>query len=104
MQNLTYKVIVLSSTRKEVLEKSITRAFKPMLDILTALLKSAQPFIVIFTVVIVAVQLLRSYHSFQKGENLQKHFLGIAGVVFCSTLILTANAWLSPILKKIAGI
>jgi len=96
--------IILSSSKKDVFEKSITKAFKPMLDILTALLKGIQPFVIVFTVVVVAIQLLKCFQGFQRGENLQKYFMNVFGVIFCATLLLTAQSWLTPILKKVAGL
>ena len=96
-------LLFLTETKKDVFEKAIVKAFKPMLDILTALIKGIQPFVIVFTVVIVVVQLLKTYQSMQRGEQLQRHLLNIVGVIFTATLILTANSWLTPILKKVAG-
>lgn len=93
-----------AKSKKDVYTQSVTKAFKPMLDILEAIMKGMQPFIIVLTAFAVVVQLLKAYQNFQRGDMYQKQIYTIIGIVFCATLILTYNAWLVPILKRVAGI
>jgi Exocyst complex subunit SEC6 len=96
--------LVATATKKSVYESSITKAFKPMLDIFEALLKGARPFIVVLTAVIVAIQLLKAFQDFQRGDGIQKSVTKVLGIIFVATLLLTCQSWLVPILKSVAGL
>lgn len=104
MNVLNTYTTILTETKKGEYEKSMLKAFKPMLDLLEALLKGAKPFIMILTVVVVTFELLKCYHSFHRGSNFQLHITKVMSIIFCATLALTAQSWLLPILKKIAGV
>lgn len=89
---------------KKTYEGNFNKAFKPMLDILEALLKGSRPFIAMLAVVFVVLQLIKGFQSFNHGGRLEKHVFNIIGIVLMATLVLTAHSWLLPILKKVAGL
>lgn len=95
-------------TRKEparsILEKSVIKAFKPMQDLLEAFLKGIKPFIILLAAVAIIFQLIHCYQSFHQGRNFNKNIQHIFIIIFCTTLILTYQQWLIPILKYFAGI
>lgn len=91
-------------SKKEVYTESVAKAFKPMIDILESLLKGMLPFIVMLTAFAIVVQLLKAFQNFQRGDTYQRQLYTIVGIVFSATLIMTYSSWLTPILKKVAGI
>ncbi|MGL5042208.1 MAG: hypothetical protein ACRC6X_03770 [Culicoidibacterales bacterium] len=95
---------VMTESKKDVYTQSAQKAFKPVIDIIEALLKGARPFIVVLTALAIIIQLLKVYQQFNSGKNMQKYLFNILGILLCATLILTYNVWLIPILKKVAGI
>lgn len=95
---------VLTSTKKDVLTQSAAKAFKPIIDIIDAILKGAKPFVIVLTALAIIIQLLKTFNNFNQGRNIQKNIYSIVGIIFSATLILTYQSWLIPILKKVAGL
>ncbi len=95
---------VLTSTKKDVFTQSAAKAFKPIIDIIDAILKGAKPFVIVLTALAIIIQLLKTFNNFNQGRNIQKNIYSIVGIIFSATLILTYQSWLIPILKKVAGL
>lgn len=93
-----------TKSKKEVYTDAVAKAFKPMIDILESLLKGMLPFIVMLTAFSIVMQLLKALQNFQRGDSFQKQVYTIVGIIFSATLIMTYSSWLTPLLKKVAGI